>query len=69
VKTDADYRQKGLNFALVSVNDFAVIDTRVPELLQEYEATMLLYLIDLPTRREIAKAVRQIAPDSLIFIL
>ena len=63
VKIDRDYREKGLNFALVSVDDFAVIDTRVPEFLHEYEATMPSYLINLPNRREIAKGVRQIAPD------
>jgi thiol-disulfide isomerase/thioredoxin len=62
VKIDADYREKGLNFRLVSVDDFAVIDTRVPEFLNEYEATMSSYLINLPNRREIAKAVRQISP-------
>ncbi len=62
VKIDADYREKGLNFALVSVDKFALIDTRVPEFLQEYEAAMPSYLINYPTRREIAKAVRQIAP-------
>ena len=62
VKIDADYRQKGLNFALVSVDDFAIIDTRVPEFLQEYEATMPSYLLNLPNRTQIAKAVRQIAP-------
>ena len=62
VKIDEDYRQKGLNFALVSVDDFAIIDTRVPEFLQQYEAAMPSYLIDLPSRTQIARAVRQIAP-------
>ena len=62
VKIDADYRAKGLNFALVSVDDFGIIDTRVPEFLQQYEATMPSYLLDYPTRPKIAKAVRLIAP-------
>ena len=62
VEIDADYRAKGLDFVLVSVDDFAIIDTRVPEFLEQYEATMPSYLIDLPTRAKIAKAVRQIAP-------
>lgn len=62
IKIDADYRKKGLTFAFVSVDDFAVIDTRVPEFLQQYEATMPSYLINLPNRREIARAIRQIAP-------
>ena len=62
VKIDADYRAKGLNFYVVSVDDFALIDSRVPEFLKEYESTMPSYLINIRGRREIAKAVRQIAP-------
>ena len=62
IAIDRDYREKGLHFALVSVDEFAVIETRVPEFLREYKATMPSYLIDLPNRIEIAKAVRQIAP-------
>ena len=62
VQIDADYRAKGLNFYLVSVDDFAVIDTRVPEFLTEYDSTMPSYLINIESRKEIAKAVRRIAP-------
>lgn len=62
VEIDADYRAKGLNFFLVSVDDFAVIDTRVPEFLKDYESTMPSYLIDIENRTEIARAVRRIAP-------
>ncbi len=62
VQIDADYRGKGLNFILVSVDDFAVIDTRVPEFLKDYDSTMPSYLINVENRRAIAKAVRQIAP-------
>ncbi|MGI9034908.1 MAG: redoxin family protein [Pyrinomonadaceae bacterium] len=62
VKIDSDYRKKGLNFVVVSVDNVALIDTKVPEFLQQFGATMPSYLIDFPTRREIAKAVRQIAP-------
>ncbi len=62
VKIDAYYRDKGLNFALVSVDDFVIIDTQVPEFLKQYEAAMPSYLLNYPTRKEIAKAVRQIAP-------
>jgi thiol-disulfide isomerase/thioredoxin len=63
VEIDKDYRPKGLNFTLVSVDDWAIIDTRVPEFLTEYEATEIpSYLLDYPTRPKIAKAVRQIAP-------
>ena len=62
VAIDRDYRQKGLNSRLVSVDDWEIIDTRVPEFLQQYDATMPSYLIDLPNRIQIARAVRQIAP-------
>lgn len=62
VEIDADYRRKGLNFIVVSVDDFGIIDTRVPEFLASYESTMPSYLINLDNRREIAKAVRRIAP-------
>jgi len=62
VEIDADYRARGLNFVIVSVDDFAVIDTRVPEFLQDYDSTMPSYLINIEDRREIAKAVRRIAP-------
>lgn len=62
VEIDKDYRAKGLIFSVVSVDDFAVIDTRVPEFLKDYESTMPSYLINIRGRKEIAKAVRQIAP-------
>ncbi|MDQ3713663.1 MAG: TlpA family protein disulfide reductase [Acidobacteriota bacterium] len=62
IEIDADYRAKGLNFFIVSVDDFAVIDTRVPEFLKDYDSTMPSYLIDIEERKEIAKAVRRIAP-------
>lgn len=63
VAIDADYRSQGLTFNLVSVDDFAIIDTRVPEFLKDYDSTMPSYLINVRGRREIAKAVRQIAPS------
>lgn len=62
VEIDKDYKKKGLNFALVSVDDFGIIDSRVPEFLSQYEATMPSYLLDYPDRTKLAKAVRQIAP-------
>lgn len=64
VKIDADYRKKGLIFNVVSVDNVGLLDSGVPEFLQSYKSTMNSYLIDLPNRREIAKAVRQIAPKS-----
>lgn len=62
VEIDRDFRAKGLNFYIVSVDDFAVIDTRVPEFLESYDSTMPSYLINLDSRKKIAKAVRQIFP-------
>lgn len=62
VEIDADYRAKGLNFIVVSVDDYGIIDTRVPEFLASYQSTMPSYLINLDNRLVIAKAVRQIAP-------
>jgi len=62
VEIDADYRARGLNFFIVSVDDSAVIDTRVPEFLRDYDSTMPSYLIDIEERQEIARAVRRIAP-------
>lgn len=62
VEIDADYRAKGLNFIVVSVDDFGIIETRVPEFLASYNSTMPSYLINLDNRAAIARAVRQIAP-------
>lgn len=62
VKIDADYRKKGLIFNIVSVDTAGLMYSAVPEFLQSYKSTMPSYLLDLPNRREIAKAVRQIAP-------
>jgi thiol-disulfide isomerase/thioredoxin len=62
VKIDADYRQKGLVFNIVSVDTVGLIDSGVPEFLRQYNSTMNSYLIDLPNRQAIARAVRQIAP-------
>ncbi len=62
VEIDADYRTRGLNFYLVSIDDLAVIYTRVPEFLKDYDSTMPSYLINLESRQAIAKAVRRLAP-------
>lgn len=62
VRIDKDYKEKGLNFALVSVDDYGIIDSRVAEFLSQYEATMPSYLLDYPNRKQLAKAVRLIAP-------
>ena len=63
VKIDSEYRKKGLVFNIVSVDNLGLLDSGVAEFLTQYKSTMNSYLIDLPNRREIAKAVRQIAPQ------
>lgn len=62
VKIDADYRKKGLVFNVVSVDNVGLREMGVKEFLQSYQSTMPSYLIDLPNRREIAKAIRKISP-------
>lgn len=64
IAIDADYRKKGLVFNIVSVDNVGLLDSGVAEFLRQYKSTMDSYLIDLPNRREIAKAIRQIAPKS-----
>ena len=62
VRIDADYRAKGLNFVIVSVDNFGSKDMRVADFLKSYESTMPSYLLDLPTRPRIFRNIRQIAP-------
>lgn len=62
IRIDADYRKKGLNFYVVSIDNPTLVDSSVPEFLRQYESTMPSYLLDLADRREKAKAVRQIFP-------
>ena len=62
VKINADYRAKGLVFNVVSVDNPVLIDSAIPQFLQEFNSPMPSYLLDFPNRRESAKAIRQIAP-------
>ena len=62
VRIDADYRAKGLNFVIVSVDNFGSKDMRVADFLKSYESTMPSYLLDLPTRPRIIQNIRKIAP-------
>ncbi len=62
VEIDREYRPRGLDFVLVSVDDRAVVETRVPEFLAQYEASMPSYLLDLAGRRAKASAIRRVAP-------
>ncbi|CAN5573390.1 hypothetical protein BH10ACI1_BH10ACI1_35500 [soil metagenome] len=63
VEINKDYREKGLNFFVVSIDTVSLIDTSVSDFLKSYEAEMPSYLLDISLRREITKAVRQIAPN------
>jgi thiol-disulfide isomerase/thioredoxin len=67
VEIDADYRKKGLNFALVSVDNPALIQTLVPEFLAQYQAEKIpSYLLDLKTRA-LAPGFRDVYPLTLLF--
>ena len=61
-RIDADYRAKGLDFVIVSVDNFGSKDMRVADFLKSYESTMPSYLLDLPTRPRIFRNIRRIAP-------
>jgi len=62
VEIDEDYREKGLNFFVVSTDRATLADTIVSDFLKSYEAKMPSYLLDISSRRQRIKAVRQIAP-------
>lgn len=46
VKIDAQYRERGLDFISISLDDLAEIKTGVPEFLREMRATMPAYLLN-----------------------
>jgi thiol-disulfide isomerase/thioredoxin len=46
VKLDADYRNKGLNFVAISLDDVTDIKTAVPKFLTEMKATMPVVLLN-----------------------
>jgi thiol-disulfide isomerase/thioredoxin len=46
VKLDADYRNKGLNFIAISLDDVTDIKTAVPKFLTEMKATMPVVLLN-----------------------
>src|SRR5690349_16284080 len=47
VKIDAEYRAKGLNFVLVSIDNFGAMDSIVADFLKSYASTMPSFLLDL----------------------
>lgn len=63
VKIDADYRARGLNFAIVSLDNLGAMDFIVADFLKVYKSTMPSYLLDL-NRAEAYRAIRRIAPKS-----
>lgn len=63
VKIDADYRAKGLNFTLVSLDNIGAMDMIVADFLQVYKSTMPSYLLDL-NRPQAYLAIRRIAPKT-----
>lgn len=62
VRIDAEYRRQGLNFVIVSLDNFGAKDMRVADFLKSYQSTMPSYLLDLPTRPRIFQTIRKIAP-------
>lgn len=62
VEIDKDYREKGLNFMIVSIDNLSLVDTRVSDFLKVYKAEMPSFLIDLDSMETI-KAIRRIAPQ------
>ena len=46
VKIDTQYREKGLDFVSISLDDLAEIKTGVPAFLREMSATMPAYLLN-----------------------
>lgn len=64
VRIDADYRAKGLEFSLVSIDNRGAMESIVADFLKSYASTMPSYLLDLPNRRRIFQSIRQIAPTA-----
>ena len=63
VEIDKDFRAKGLEMKLVSVDNFALIDSLVPEFLTQYEGDRIpAFLLDIPSDFQRLKAIRRIAP-------
>ena len=48
VRIDADYRQQGLDFIAISLDEKTDIQTIVPKFLREQRATMPVFILDVP---------------------
>jgi len=57
VKVDSDYRQKGLNFIAISLDDITDIKTAVPKFLTEMKAEMPVVLLNVNDPEPAIKAV------------
>lgn len=57
VQVDHDYRQKGLDFIAISLDDAADIKTAVPQFLREVKATMPVYLLNVSDPEPVIRAV------------
>lgn len=62
VEIHKDYREKGLNFFVVSVDNVNLAETRVSDFLRSYEAEMPSFLLNYSSHSQIRNAIRQIAP-------
>ena len=62
VAIDNEFREKGLAFYLVSIDNVGLADTGVSDFLKDYGARMPSYLLDAEERRDITRAIRAIAP-------
>lgn len=62
VEIHRKYRDKGLDFFIVSLDRATLADTLVSDFLKGYEAEMASYLLNLERRSQIKRAIRQIAP-------
>lgn len=64
VKLDAEYRARGLDVVIVSLDNFGAMDSRVADFLLVYKSTMTSYLLDLPNRNLVAREMRKVAPQA-----
>ncbi len=60
VKIDAEYRARGLDFVIVSLDDIGDIKTTVPQYLQRMRARMPAFLLNTP---EPAMAIQAVDPE------
>jgi thiol-disulfide isomerase/thioredoxin len=62
VEIDRDFREKGLSFYVVSIDNPSLVNTRVSDFLKSYEAEMPSYLLDISSSSQMTRAIRQIYP-------